>query len=122
MFRACPDRKHSYAELFRVGSSSADGDGAAEVAAQAASSRELMDSEPSGAWADVEDEYVMPPEHVGESRKRGSSPGESWPSPRKKPPPGQVKLGNRYDALAVESEMDSETETETETVSRDSDK
>ncbi|KAJ8362430.1 hypothetical protein AAFF_G00374200 [Aldrovandia affinis] len=58
----------------------------------------------------------MPPEHAGERRKRGSSPGESRPRRRRKPP-GQVELMNRYEVLSNESEMDSETETETETQS-----
>ncbi|KAJ8351092.1 hypothetical protein AAFF_G00151530 [Aldrovandia affinis] len=104
MFRACPDRKHSYAELFRVGSSSADGDGAAEVVAQAAMSLELMDSEPRGAWGEspgpeVEDEYVTPPEHAAIRRKRGSSSGEGRPRRRRKPQ-SRFETTNKYDALS----------------------
>ncbi|KAJ8358048.1 hypothetical protein AAFF_G00040960 [Aldrovandia affinis] len=91
MFRACPDRKHSYAELFRVGPSSADGDGAVEVVAQAAMSLEPIDSEPGEAGGillgpEGEDGYVMPPEHVGTRRERGSSPGEGWPRRREETP------------------------------------
>ncbi|KAJ8361698.1 hypothetical protein AAFF_G00430890 [Aldrovandia affinis] len=103
------------------GPSSADGDGAVEVVAQAAMSLEPIDSEPGEAWGDSpgpegEEGYATPPEHAGTRRKRGSSPGEGRPRRRRKPQ-SRFETTNKYGVLSSESGMDSETETETETLS-----
>ncbi|KAJ8398693.1 hypothetical protein AAFF_G00418900 [Aldrovandia affinis] len=109
------------------GSGAADGDGAAEVAAQAARSLELLISQPGGeepmAWGDSrgpdeeEEDDSKEKWTLAQStrRKRASSGGGGCPRGRKAPP--FLETSNYYGRLAGESEMDTDTDMETETVS-----